>query len=427
MGRRWLHTVRLGIRSLAAHRLRSILTTLGIILGVASVVIMLAIGEAARYEALRQLQDLGVHTILLRSVKPTEERKRTEPVSDFQKYGLTAADLRRILSTIPTVRAANPMREHWKTVWCHNRKLEARVIGITPDHLTQNRIDILQGRPLTDLDGARLDNVCLLGYATAATLFPMSNPIGKSIAIEDVTGFRAFKVVGVTRPKTLAVGNTLGIHTDFDRVVLIPYPTDLARFGKQLIRLKPNGTEFEELEISQITVTVDRIEDVAQTAEALRSLVEPFHPSRDVVVTVPLDLLDRAEKTQRLFTLILASIAGISLVVGGIGIMNIMLASVTERTREIGVRRALGAKRRDIAWQFLVETLVLSCGGGIIGLVAGAAITQILTRAFQIPTIIRPWAPLLAFGFSVIVGLVSGIYPARKAARLDPIEALRHE
>jgi putative ABC transport system permease protein len=424
---RWFLTVRLGFRSLSAHRLRSILTTLGIVLGVASVLVMLAVGEAARFEALRQLQDLGSNTILLRSVKPTDEGKRSSEQSYIQTYGLTSADLRRIRSTIPTVVAAHPIREHWKTVWYQQNKLEARVIGVTPDFLTQSKIEIFMGRPLCDLDCTRQDNVCLLGHTVATTLFPMVNPIGKTIVIEDVVGLRSFKVIGVTRPKTLAVGNSLGMNTDFDRVVYIPYPTDLARFGLLLTRFKTGSTEVEQLEISQITVTVDRVENVPKTAAALRDLVEQFHTQRDVVVSVPLDLIERAEKTQRLFTLILASIATVSLVVGGIGIMNIMLATVTERTREIGVRRALGAKQRDIALQFLVETLVLSGVGGLFGLIAGFAVTQTLTWGFQVPTIVRPWAPVVAFGFSVFVGLISGSYPARKAARLDPIEALRHE
>lgn len=424
---RWLHVVRLGLRSLSAHRLRSALTTLGIVLGVASVVVMLAVGEAARFEALRQLQDLGVNTILLRSVKPTAEAERSTTREDILIYGLTSADLRRLRSTIPTVVAANPMREFPRTVWHRQRKLTARVVSVTPEFLDQNNIRVTLGRGLTDLDGRRFDNVCVLGAGAAEALFPAADPIGKTITIEDLAALRSFKVVGVTEPKNLAVGSSLNVDTDFDRVVFIPYSTDHARFGLELFRYQSGSFQREKVEISQITVTVDRTENVAKTAAVLRSLMDQFHPKRDVVVTVPLDLLEKAERTQRQFTLILASIAGVSLVVGGIGIMNIMLATVTERTREIGVRRALGAKRRDIARQFLVETLVLSCGGGLLGLIVGVAATQVLTRGFQVPTLIQPWAPAVAFAFSVLVGLISGSYPARKAARLDPIEALRHD
>jgi putative ABC transport system permease protein len=159
----------------------------------------------------------------------------------------------------------------------------------------------------------------------------------------------------------------------------------------------------------------------------IESLLNQYHPRKDVTVFVPLELLQKAEQTQRLFTLVLGAIAGVSLVVGGIGIMNIMLATVTERTKEIGVRRAMGAKRRDIAAQFLVETVILSCGGGTLGVLVGIGGAYLLTWAAELPVVIRAWSPVMAFGVSVLVGLVSGIYPARRAALLDPIEALRHE
>jgi putative ABC transport system permease protein len=190
--------------------------------------------------------------------------------------------------------------------------------------------------------------------------------------------------------------------------------------------LKAGSFSVERLEISQLTVSVGKVADVNRTAKAIQSLLDQFHPRKDVVVTVPLELLRKAEETQQLFTLILGSIAGVSLVVGGIGIANIMLATVTERTREIGIRRALGAKQRDIASQFLIESLLLSCSGGVVGVALGIGLAYILSGLIGVPTIIRPWVPLVAFGVSVLVGLASGMYPARRAARLDPIEALRH-
>jgi putative ABC transport system permease protein len=183
---------------------------------------------------------------------------------------------------------------------------------------------------------------------------------------------------------------------------------------------------MERLEISRLTVQVGSLADVPRTAQAIQSCLDKFHPNKDVTVTVPLDLLQKAEQTQRLFTLILGAIAGVSLLVGGIGIMNIMLATVTERTREIGVRRALGAKRRDIAFQFLIETVVLSCGGGLLGVALGLGLTVFLEKVAGVPALLRPWGPAVAFCVSVAVGLISGLYPARRAARLDPIEALRH-
>jgi putative ABC transport system permease protein len=184
---------------------------------------------------------------------------------------------------------------------------------------------------------------------------------------------------------------------------------------------------MEKLQISQITVAVDQMEHVKKTADIIQGLLDQFHKKKDTEITVPLDLLEKAEQTQRIFTLVLGAIASVSLIVGGIGIMNIMLATVTERTREIGVRRALGAKRRDIALQFLVETVVLSSAGGVIGVLLGFLLSYIVNHFFHFPTIIPAWSPLLAFGVSVAVGVIFGLYPAQRAARMDPIEALRHE
>jgi putative ABC transport system permease protein len=420
------HALKLGLRSLAAHRLRSGLTALGIVLGVASVIVMLAVGEAARYQALKQLEDLGANTILLRSTKPTDDPSNTQGV-DLSAYGLTYGDLDRIRTTIPTVIAATPMREFRKTVRYTDRKLEARVVSVTPAFLRQNNIRVAVGRGIDDLDEARFDNVAVLGAAAAEKLFPYQDPIGRSITIEDIDRPKAFTVVGVTEPKTLAVG-TDGGEVDFNRVVFIPFATDRVRFGRELFTIR-RGQSFqrERLDMSQITVQVDRVENVPKTAAVLQSLIDQYHPRKDVAVTVPLDLLQKAEQTQRMFTLILGAIAGISLVVGGIGIMNIMLATVTERTKEIGIRRALGAKRRDIATQFLVETVVLTCVGGVIGIGLGVGLAYAVSEVFGLPTIIRAWSPLLAFAVSVLVGLASGYYPARRAALLDPIEALRHE
>jgi putative ABC transport system permease protein len=420
-----IDTLRLGLRSLAAHRLRSLLTALGIVLGVASMIVMLAVGEAARHQALKQLEDLGAKTIVLRSVKPTDEPQENQG-QDLLAFGLTYADLRRIQGTIPTVTAATPMREYRKTVRYRDRKQECRVMGVTPEFLQQHNIQLAGGRAIDDLDEARFDNVAIIGAATAEALFPTEQPVGRSITIESVDRPRAFTVIGMTEPKTLAAGGAGG-DADYSRVVFLPFATDRARFGREIISWTTGSFKWERLDISQIVVSVDSLANVPKTAAALQSLIDQFHPRKDVVITVPLDLLKRAEQTQRIFTLILGAIAGISLVVGGIGIMNIMLATVTERTREIGIRRALGAKRRDIANQFLIETLILSCSGGLLGIGLGLALSHIVARVLDLPVIIPLWSPVLAFAVSVGVGLASGTYPARRAAWLDPIEALRHE
>jgi putative ABC transport system permease protein len=385
---------------------------------------MLAVGEAAKAETLRQLRDLGANTILVRSVKPMDDRDSRRN-DDYLTYGLTNADLRRIQTTIPTIVSAVPMRDYRKDLRFMNRKIEGRVVGVTPDFHRQNSLRLERGRFLTEVDDSRIANVCVLGATTAETLFPYEDPVGKSVRVGETQFFR---VVGVTESRAVSSGaGAAGATQDFNRDIYIPFTTDRARFGRLIINFKAGSFQAERLEISQITVLVDRTENVRQTARIIESMLEPMHPQKDVSLFVPLDLLEKAEQTQRLFTLVLGAIASISLLVGGIGIMNIMLATVTERTREIGVRRALGAKRRDVAAQFLVEAVALCGLGGLFGIGLGIGFSYAVTYFFSLPTIIRPWSPVIAFGVSIIVGLVFGTYPARRAARMDPIEALRHE
>lgn len=420
---RTLHTIRLGLRSLAAHRLRSFLTALGIVLGVASVIVMLAVGEAARYQAVRQLEELGATTVIVRSVKPNEDKERTRG-AEVLAYGLTLTDLDRITATIPTVLEASPSRETRKDVRHLERKLEGRVVAVLPNYFAQNGLKLGHGRLLTDVDNRRYENVVVLAAGTAEKLFPVDDPINKSVQI----GNQAYRVVGVTEMKapTAGIGGSLAAQ-DYNLDAYIPFAADHARNGSVIFYVKASSFQVEKLEVSQITVTVDSTENVRPTAAIIEGLLDQFHTQKDTAITVPLELLEKAEQAQRIFTLVLGAIASISLAVGGIGVMNIMLAAVTERTKEIGIRRALGAKRRDIAAQFLVETVILSSAGGLLGVGLGIGLAALVTHLFAFPTIIRPWSPLVALAVSVGVGLVSGTYPARRAALLDPIEALRHE
>ena len=420
---RILHLLRLSLHCLVVNRLRSFLTMLGIVLGVASVIVMLAIGEAARFEAVQQIKQLGATNIIVRSVKPPSDGKET-PDQLMLTYGLTRADLDRIASTLPTVKAVTPQREFRKDVRHGSQKVEARVVGVLPSYQTMNGLKMARGRFLTQTDNTRYENVVVLGAETAETLFPLEDPIGRSISIED--GYY-YRIVGVTqrRAATGNVGTSLASQS-YNLDVYMPFATDHFRNGDALITYKAGNVSFEKIELSQITVEVTAMDKVQRTAELIRGTLEQFHPRADFEITVPLDLLERAEKTQQIFTLVLGAIGSISLVVGGIGIMNIMLATVTERTREIGIRRALGAKRRDIAWQFLVETMTLSSIGGLLGVILGLGLSYLVAHLFALPAIIEAWSTLLAFAVSVIVGLVFGTYPAMRAARMDPIEALRH-
>ncbi len=418
------HAVRLGLRSLAGHPLRSGLTTLGIVLGVGSVIVMLAVGEGKKAQALKQFEDLGANTIVLKAKKPSDEPMSQKGV-DQLAYGLTREDIARIQG-IPTIVSISPTRDYKKTAWYKNKKLEVRLVSVTPDFFEQNNIAVTHGRGIADLDEATLETVCVLGSETAETLFPAEDPVGKSVGFEHWESVKPYTVVGVTAPKTLATGNKdAGGDADYNKVIFIPYRTDLVRLGREIFSWKPGSFSFERVEVHQALVTVDKMENVERTADAIRAVIDAYHPRKDVQILIPLDLLRNAEKSQEQFNLMIAAIAAVSLLVGGIGIMNIMLATVTERTKEIGVRRALGAKKTDIARQFLVETVLLSCGGGLAGIGIGIGLCYVVNSVFGAPTIIQLWSPILAFAVSLCVGLVSGIMPAWRAAKLDPIEAAK--
>jgi len=311
---RFMHTLMLGLRSLAAHRLRSFLTALGIVLGVASVIVMLAVGEAARFEAVRQLQELGATTIIVRSVKPNEEKERTRG-ADVLTYGLTMADLDRILATTPSVVGAVPAREARREVRSLQNKFEGRIVAIKPSYFTQNGLRLSHGRLLTDTDDRRLENVAVLAAGTADKLFPVNDPIGKSIQIAG----HAYRVVGVTEAKAPTAGAAGSLQAqDYNLDVYIPFLADQARNGSIILTVKSSSYQIEKLEVSQLTLSVDSVDHVRQTAGIVEGLLSQYHPQKDTEITVPLELLERAEKTQRIFTLVLGAIAGISLVVGGI-------------------------------------------------------------------------------------------------------------
>ncbi|MEO8427542.1 MAG: FtsX-like permease family protein, partial [Verrucomicrobiota bacterium] len=266
-------------------------------------------------------------------------------------------------------------------------------------------------------------NVCVLGASAAEALFAGLDPFSGSVRV----GSDYYTVVGIVAKRGTAPASGAGASGDEDRAIFVPLATALERFSAIIQQRTSGGRSNERVELHQIVVEAETVDAVPATATALRALLAKRHPKEDVRLTVPLELLEEAAKTKRIFTIVLLSIAAISLLVGGIGIMNIMLASVTERTREIGIRRALGAKRRDIIIQFLVETVMLSGAGGLLGMVLGIAIPYVVSHFAGMVTIITAWSPILAFSISGLVGIVFGIYPAFRAANMDPVEALRHE
>jgi putative ABC transport system permease protein len=423
---RILRSLKLGMKSLLLHKLRSGLTVLGIVFGVAAVISMLAIGEGQSREAQKQFQQLGATNIIVRSKKPSEEAQATggRPAR-ILNYGLKYEDYERIKATVPTVKKVLPIREISKQIRRLNHYLDGRVVGTTDDYADFNHLEMERGRFLTASDNEHYENFAVLAAETAKELFPYEDPRGQAVKL----GSDYYTVVGVTkyRASSAGVGGSLAAQ-DFNKDVYIPLNTCKLRFGERIINNRSGSQDAEETQLTQVTVQVHDLSQVQPTAPVIELAYAPWHPRNDVSMTVPYDLLLQAQKTARQWSFVLGTIASISLLVGGIGIMNIMLATVTERTREIGIRRALGAKRRDIIEQFLIEAVVLSGVGGVMGVTIGVTIPFIIVYFAEKMSAVVTWTSvLLSFGISVAVGILFGLYPAQRAAQMDPIEALRHE
>ena len=420
-------TLRLAVKSLWLHRLRSLLTVLGIVFGVCSVIAMLAIGEGASFEAQEQIKNLGSQNVILHSVKPPEDQKVSEKSSESYvlQYGLSYTDLRSIRSTIPGVTILVPSRIMHEYVWNISRRVDCDIVGTVPWYPQMRSHHIARGRFFTEADMDASASVCVLGADTAQALFPLDSPLGRDVRV----GGDYYRVIGVMEPRG-KVAKTDETHAGAKSAaheMFIPLETAKTRYGEVLIKMRSGSFEAERVQLHEVTIKVASREQVLPVAEAIKAVLKHHHKKKDYEVVVPLELLRRAERTKQIFNIVLGSIAAISLLVGGIGIMNIMLATVTERTREIGIRRALGARRRDIVTQFLVEAVLLSAVGGGLGVALGLSIPFAVSRFSGMPTIVTFWSPLLAFTISALVGVVFGLYPALRAAEMDPVEALRHE
>jgi putative ABC transport system permease protein len=432
------NTIKVGFKNLLLHKLRSLLTMLGVILGVGSVISMLAVGEGSKKEALDRIRQLGANNVIIRSVKPNRDdetapaaqpnrnQNPSQPQLDVLEYGLTYKDFDRLLATLPTIQRAVPISLiRSEAVHLERRMFNARILGTTPDFLAVKDLTVSRGRFITNVDVERTWNVAVLAAGAADRLFSFEDPIGQYILL----GTDVYRVVGVigTQGSGNATPGAVG-QQDLNNDIYIPISCARNRFGDLQVIRTAGSQSFELTQLHEITLTVTDESLVSQTAAMVRKVLARSHPEgKDFEVQVPLELLAQAEEEKRIWNLVLGSIAGISLLVGGIGIMNIMLASVTERTREIGIRRALGARRRDITYQFVIETVLLSSTGGILGVILGIAIPVAVSIYANLQTSVSLWSVLMAFGISVGIGIVFGIYPARRAALMDPIEALRHE
>jgi putative ABC transport system permease protein len=418
---RIVRNIWLGIENLLLHKLRSLLTMLGIVFGVGSVVAMLSVGEGASKEALEQIRKLGSNTIIVSSVKSVEEEASTTVHSHMSIYGLTYDDYARVAESFSTIEQAVPVKLLRKGSRLGERAMELRVVGTTPIWFDLVPRQTIAGRELMDQDQEDQAPVAVLTEFGARKLLATEHTIGQSIRI----GLDVFEVVGIVKSEGGQAGNIQLPDQQVD--VYIPIEVAQKYFGDITTRRTAGSREREQVQLHQIIVAVDAVENVETTASGIEAMIERFHNKKDYHISVPLALKKQAEATKRRFNIVLGSIAGISLLVGGIGIMNIMLATVTERTREIGVRRAIGAKRKQIVSQFLIETSVLSTIGGLIGIGFGVVVPFLITYFAGMPTVITPESIFLSLFISSAVGIVFGLYPAARAARVDPIVALRHE
>ena len=417
---RLMRNVRLGVKNLRLHKLRSFLTMLGVVFGVSSVIAMLAVGEGASKEALEQIRKLGSNNIIIRSAKPVKEASREVRIR-MSIYGLLYEDMDRITESFSSVRRIVPAKLVQQEGRLGARTLELRVVGTTPEWFDLVRRPMAAGRVMTATDNGQRRNVVVLTEHGARRLLAGQSTIGQNLRI----GGGVFEVIGIVRSESGFGGDIQTPDQDVD--AYIPLEVARERFGDIFTRRAAGARIRELVELHQIIVEVATLEEVESTSAGIEALLKRFHRKDDYRVSVPLALLRQAEATKRTFNIVLGSIAAISLLVGGIGIMNIMLASVTERTREIGIRRAIGAKRKQIVGQFLIETVVLSTTGGLLGIGIGLLVPWLITSFAGMPTVVKPWSLVLSLGISMTVGILFGIYPAFRAAELDPIEALRHE
>ena len=418
---RIVRDIGLGIENLFLHRTRSMLTMLGVVFGVSSVVAMLSVGEGASRETLERIRRLGSDNIIISSAKSVEEEQAATNRSFMSMYGLTYPDYTRIMASCGNIRQAAPAKLIRKEARLLERTIELRVVGTTPEWFDLVPRPVVAGRVILPSDQERQAPVAVLTEFGARKLLANANTIGQLIFL----GGDNFEVIGIVQNESGNAGNVQVPDQDVD--VYIPIEVAANYFGDIFVKFSSGSRVRERVELHQIIVQVEDVSRVEVTAAAIAGMLQRFHNKDDYRISVPLALLQQVEATKRTFNIVLGSIAGISLLVGGIGIMNIMLASVTERTREIGIRRALGAKRRQITYQFLIEAVVLSTIGGLIGLGLGALIPFLITRFSGMPTVLTAHGIFLPLLISMSVGILFGLYPALHAARVDPIIALRHE
>ena len=412
----FLPDLRMGLENLRAHKLRSLLTMMGMIFGVSAVVAMLSIGAGAQQEVMAFIEQLGVRNLIVEAREATDwqSHQKMRKIS----AGLTFQDFRIIQANVEGITASTARKRFTPTKLLPKPQGDAPIVyGVSPSYQTIANLHVASGRFFDDAETVAGAPIAVLGEGAAAALFGTDDPIGRHLKVNE----QWFQVVGVAGPQLTVQTDVAGLPAQ-DRNNLIYVPLYSAIF-----RLEDGQSGFKD-EIDGIYLQLRSSDDIPSSAALLRGLLNVAHrEAGDFTIVSPAELLAEQRRTQRIFEMVMVAIASISLLVGGIGIMNIMLASVMERTREIGVRRAIGAKRRDVIRQFLIETTIISLAGGIMGVLLGVGLSQLIGYLAGWSTIVTTWSIVLAFFVSVAIGLIFGLYPAARAAALDPVKALHYE
>lgn len=398
--------------NLRAQKTRTLLTALGIVFGVGSVIGMLSIGAGAREESLRFIERLGVRNVLVDSIPASsreelQQRRRTSP-------GLSERDVRILAANVEGLETLSPRRTlHPARVLPKPSGTTPALLGVRPSFAVIHNLSSLEGRLFDASDDDASRAVCVLGPAAKINLLGYGPAVGRHVKVNDTW----LQVVGVLAEQ---VNSESGRNQDRNNAIFIPFNTFQYRFW--------DSSRFLKDDLDGVDLRLRAGVDSVQAAKVVTAILSSTHRNaEDFTVTIPAALLEQQKRTQTIFTYVMVAIAAISLLVGGIGIMNIVLATVMERTREIGIRRAMGARKRDILRQFLTESVVISVGGGLLGIACGVMLSRLIAFVAEWSTIVTPLSVIVAFGVSVAVGVMFGIYPAMKAAEIDPIEALRYE
>jgi putative ABC transport system permease protein len=414
--KQWLPDLRLGLQNLLANRMRSLLTMLGMIFGVAAVVSMLSIGAGARQKVMALIEQMGVHNLIVEA-KETIEWQAHDKIRRISP-GLTVQDYRVILDDVAEVDSATPRKRFTPTKTIPKAQQDPPVVyGVRANYTQIAGLHLIQGRFFNPDEESHASSICVLGAGAKSNLFGAADPIGQYVKLNQ----QWFQVLGVASPQLSSQTEVAGVPTqDLNNVVYVPLKA-------AVLRLEDSYSNVRD-EIDGIYLHLNDTADVPRVAQVVRAILDwSHHSAGDFSVIVPAELLAEQRRTERLFNAVMVAIASISLLVGGIGIMNIMLASILERTREIGVRRAVGARQFDIVRQFVVEATIISFVGGSFGIIFGIFMSRLIAWLAGWSTIVTTFSIILAFVVSISVGLIFGIYPAMKAARLDPVEAIRYE